>query len=559
MSITAPRTWIPSRARARAAFAVAAATALMALAGCSGDDGGSAGDAPASATASGDAEPARSMAVNYNISPATLDPGNLCNTADGIVRNLYSSLVKFGTKEGPHGTLQTDQDKIEPDLAESWEVSDDGTVYTFHIRPGVTFASGEPADARAVEFSWKRVRKMGLCSAFGIETADGGNVKSFGARDASTFVVEMKEPNPALIKSWATATMSIVDPSVVKANGGVTPGEPNEYLATHAAGTGPYRVAEYRPNQRLTMEANPDYYGDPPLTERITVNFVTDDSTLLLQARDGTADVTLGLPKVGVESLQDDPGVTVATYRSTNTEQVVLNWDHPPFDDRDVREALGTSVPYEDLVETVARGLAQPFTGPILPTMPGFVEELGGPHVYDLERARELIERSGVELPIRFTLNIPQGNSVQEQLATILQDAWREIDVEMKIRKLDQAAYTAALFGNEAAASIRHDGPFVNDPDYYLGYDMQCAQPGTENTGNICIPKADEALERARRALDEEERLAAYREVIEHWQPEEPKIFLYLDEEAAVLSQRVTDYAYDPALGQFALMAAEAE
>ena len=433
---------------------------------------------------SSDAPRAESMTVNYNVPAATLDPANLCNTADGVVRNFYSSLVMFGTESGAGGTLQTDQETIEPDLAESWDVSEGGTVYTFKIRPGVTFASGESADAHAVEYSWNRAQKMGLCSAFGIETADVGNVKSFGARDKSTFVVELVKPNPSLIKSWGTAGLAIVDPSVVEEHGGITPGEPNEYLASHTAGTGPYRVTEYEPNQRLVMEANPDYYGEPPLTEEITLNFVTSDSTLLLQARNGAADVTLGLSKVGVDSLQDDPNVLVETYRSTNTEQVILNWDVPPLDNRDVRAALATAVPYDDIVTTAARGLAEPFTGPILPTMPGFVDELGGAHPYSIEDAEALIAESGVRTPIHFTLDIPQGVSVQEQLATVLQDAWQQIGVEVDIRKLDQAAYTDALFGNKADASIRHDGPFVNDPDYYLGYDMQCAQAGTENTGN---------------------------------------------------------------------------
>jgi peptide/nickel transport system substrate-binding protein len=525
------------------------------LAACGGSDSTPALGGGASAGADSASGGASSLTVNLNTPPASLDPANVCNTADAISANFYSRLVQFGSKPADDGTTQVDQSKLEPDLARSWKLSEDGLTYVFKLRADARFASGKPVDAAAVKYTFERLRKLNLCSTYGIETSDTGDVLAVEAPDPQTVRIRLKKPNPALLKSWATASLGIVDPSAVRAHGGIQAGKPNEYLATHSAGSGPYVVASYEPNQKLVMEANPDYYGPAPKTSRIVVNFVTSDSTLQLQARNGSADITYGMAKLGAKQLQSDSSVKVVPYKSINTEQVVLNWAKPPLDDEQFRAALATAVPYQALVDRVAQGFAAPFDGPILPTMQYFDSELGSAHAYDVDRAKQLIAASGVKAPVSLSLNIPQGNAVEEQLATILQDAWKPLGVDVAIHKLDQAAYTDALFGNKAQASIRRDGPVVNDPDYYLGYDLQCAQPGTENTGNICIRAADAQLEKARRSLDESTRQQAYSEVVRLWKAQSPKIFLFLDEDVVVLNKAVTSFEFDPTLGTFASVA----
>ena len=530
---------------------------VLVVAGC-GSNSKPAGPAPGSGgpTAAGtDGGSAQALTINIATPPQSLDPGNQCNISDGIAGNLYSRLVRFGSKPGPEGTTQTDQSKLVPDLATKWEVSPDGRVYTFTLRTDAKFASGRPVDAAAVKYTFDRIQKMGVCSAFDVNTADTGNVRSVEAVDPTTLRITMRHANSSLIKSWATPGLGIVDPSVVKANGGIVAGKPNEYLATHAAGSGPYRIDSYEPNQRLVLAANPDYYGPAPKSRRVVVNFVSADSTLLLQARDGTADVTLGLSKQAVKNLGSDKRVRVLRTPSTNTEQVVLNWDKTPFDNLLVRQAVSAAVPYQDLVEKAAFGFARSFYGPILPTMPFYDAGLSAPLTFDLARAKQLMQRAGVHTPVKATLIVDEGNAIHEQIATLLQDTWKQIGIDLSIRKLDQAAYTDALFGNKAQAALRRDGPFVNDPDYYLGYDLQCSIDGAENTGNICIKAADQQLLRARRALQAPAKQAAYDDVTRQWRAQAPKVFLYLDEDTPVLSTRVSAFQYDALLDSIAQLA----
>jgi peptide/nickel transport system substrate-binding protein len=518
-------------------------TSVVFAAGC--------GDAKTSATAGKSA-----MIINMVRTPHSLDPANQCDAADPLAGNLYSRLVQFGTKPGPDGTLESDQTKLEPDLARSWDVSHDGRTYTFHLRSGAKFGSGRPVDAEAVVYNFDRVQKMGVCSAFAVSTADNGNVRSVRALDPTTVEIKLRRPNSSLIRSWATPSLGIVDPSVVEAHGGVVAGKPNEYLATHDAGSGPFIIKRYQPNQSLVLVSNPTYYGPKPKTTQLTVNFVSADSTLQLQASNGTADVTIGLSKQGYNSLRSNSKVRRVAYTARTTEQVVLNWDKAPFDQVLVRRAVATAVPYDALISKVTFGLGKAFYGPILPGMPFYNAPLSQPLATDVAKAKDLIQQSGVKTPIRVTLVIDQGNQIHEQLATLLQDTWNQIGLKVSIRKLDQAAYTDTLFGNKAQATLRTDFPFVDDPDYYLGYDLQC-QKGAENTGHICVPSIDRALLRARRALSDGDKQHAYDEVTRLWRDNAPKVFLYLEQDTVVLSRRVGSFTFDPTLSSFARLGAK--
>jgi peptide/nickel transport system substrate-binding protein len=542
----------------RRSSAGGAACVLLAalLAGCGGSSSaaGTSASGPALSGSTSGAL-ASTLTIDMVTPPTSLDPANQCNITDGVDGNFYSRLVEFGTKPGPDGTLEVDQSKLVDGLARSWQVTDGGRVYTFDLRPGLRFANGDPITAQAAEFTFERVQKMDICSGYDVDTADTGDVISTKAVGPLTFQVTLHKPNPHLITSWATPALGIVDPKVVDAHGGVVAGQPNQYMATHTAGAGPYVASEYQPGVRLVMTANPNYYGAKPYTHQIVVNYITSDSTLQLNARSDAADVTFQMSKLGAKDLAGSGGLRVIPFEATNTEQVILNWKKPPLNNPRVREALAYAVPYQQLVEKVAQGYAVAFNGPILPTMPYFDPKLGAPHPYDMAKAKALLASSGVKTPISLTLTVPEGNPVEQQLATILQSSWAQIGVNVNIRTLSAAAYTTALFSNEDQAAMRNDSPFVNDPDYYLGYDLQCVQSGTENTGNICIPAADQEALLARRTASAAVAKAAYTKVIELWEAKTPKIFLYLDDQVVVLGPNVTRFTWDPGYSSFASIA----
>ncbi len=479
------------------------------------------------------------LVVNIGTGPATLDPRDATSFFDTLLVNFYVRLVTYGSKSGPNGTRQFDSTKIEPYLAKSWKVTNGGKTYTFKLRTGLRFPSGKPVDAAAVKWSFERSQK-GIGSYF-IQNGIPGNLLSVAAPRPDTAVMTLKQPDPEILQGWAQPAASIVDRTVVEAKG-------DKYLGSAEAGAGPFSLVSYQPNQRLVMATRPSYWswiGKTAPASRITLNFVNSDSTLLLQARSGAADVTIGLSKRSVASLRSNAAVKVIANPTAITEQMLLPWDKPPFDNQRFRQALISAVPYRDILSKVAYGYGRLFYGPLLPTMRFYNASLSAPVRFDLARAKQLIAQSGVQTPVNVQLTIDEGNAIHEQIATILQGLWRQLGVNITVQKLAPADYAGALFGNKVQSAIRYDGPGVIDAGYYLGYDMRTQVVGIgKNISAMSMPGADRLLDTARKSLNPAVRQKNYNAIARVWRVNSPKIVFYTDVATTILSRRVKTFTY---------------
>lgn len=485
------------------------------------------------------------LVVNIAVAPATLDPAWACGLPEvGFLQNFYVRLTQFGMKEGPDGTTEIDSDNIIPYFAESIDVSEDGLTYTFTLPEGVTFPSGTPVDSEAVKYSFERNDSVGGCGVFFIHDGflDPPLIEDIETPDPTTVIFHLSRPDANALQGWAMPAASIVDPSVVEEHGGITEGEQSEFLSSDVAGSGPYLLEEYEPNRRAVLRANPDFFGDPPGADEIRVNWINADPTLLLQARTGEADVTIGLSKQSVNALEGNEEVRIIANETTLSEQIHLPNSRDPWTDPLVREALTYAVPYEEILDRVAFGYGTLFYGPFAPAFPQYNEELGQPREFDMERAQELIDQSGLETPIQVDMNIPEGNTVEEQIATIVQGTWRDLGINLNIRELGSADYHETIEGHESESHIRLDGPGVIDAGYFLGYDMLCDIPF--NLTEVCIPEADELLDEARAEQDDARRQELYDQITELWIEESPKIMVYAEQFVAVLNSRMTNYHF---------------
>jgi peptide/nickel transport system substrate-binding protein len=519
--------------RCRAAVLAAGLLSLLAMAACGGGEEESGGE-----------ESSATLVVNMAQAPHTLDPAVVCASIDtGLVGSFYARLVRYGTKPGPDGTTQQDSSKIEPWLAKSWTVSDDGLVYTFSLRRGLRFPSGDPVDAGAVKYTFERLLKMNQCGAFYI--LDGiyepPLIKSIEVPDPHTLVISLSQPDVNALHGWAQPAAGIVDPSVVESHGGVQADSINEWMSSNVAGYGPYLLESYEPNRQAVLVANTDFF-DPPPTKKITINYINADATLLLRARSGEADVTLGLSKQAVNSLVDDACCRVIVNDAATWELIGLPNDKVPFDNVKFREALTHAIPYEDILEKVAYGLGTLYYGPWPPAFPAFNEAISQPRDFDLERARELIAESGVELPVDIEFGIIEGNQVERQIATLVQGIWRELGINLRVRTLPSAEFTSSLEEHKLQAFMRYDGPSVLDPAFLWDYDGKCGV--SFNVSDICIPEADKLMAGYRSEPDAEKRQAIADEVARMWISNSPRIQVFADRFAAVLSENVEDYYF---------------
>ena len=486
--------------------------------------------------------------VNMAKAPATIDPSTGCGFVEvGFVQNFYIRLTQYGSRPGPDGTTQVDLKKIEPYLAKSWEISDDGLVYTYYLRDDVKFASGRPMTAEDVIYSWERVLTMAGCGAYVI--VDGFTnpplIKSLEAPDTYTLVVTLEHPDPNLLQLHAQPWTSVVDREIVEANGGVQAGQMSEWMASNVTGPGPFILEEYEPNQRAVLVANPDFPEDlQPASEKIVIDFVSSDPTLLLQARTGEADFTLGMSKSLVASLADNEDVRIIANDFATSEQIGLPNSKFPWDNVKVREAVSRAVPFQEILDSVAFGYGSLFGGPYFPQFGVYNPDLFPIPSFDMEKAKSLMAESGIETPVEVGINISEGSPHHEQIATIIQATWRELGINLKINKLSSTEYHDSLQSHIAHSYIRNDGPGLPEAGYFLGYDMICENQFSVNLTEVCIPEADELLSKARGEIDEAKRKALYEQIAVLWAANWPKIHVYVDQYVAVLHNRVTDYFF---------------
>ena len=485
----------------------------------------------------------RPFVVNSAVSPPTIDPAYVCDITDnGFISSLYVTLLKYADKPivgAPDGITATREDSTQfvGYLAESWDVSEDGTVLTFRIRDGVRFPSGRPVDAHAVAASLNRNLSSGACGTYYIEAAQFGNTQSIEATDASTVVITLARSEPLVLHSLTQPNNSIVDLALVEEMGG------DEWLAANAAGSGPYTLAAYEPGVRARFVANPDFFGDPPLEDEVIVNLIADDATLLLQGRNHQADVTLGLKKASVASLAGHAGLRTIEVDTARWQLIGLPHEVAPFDNPKLRQALSHAVPYEQILQSVAHGFGELFFGPFPPAFPAYRTELGAPRAYDMERARALLAESGVELPVRVGMIIREGENDQEQIATIVQSTWSQLGVNVDIQKLPASGYMQGIINEtKTTALVRFDGPSVTDPAWLLDYDLRCAS--VFNTSDYCSEEAEALLDKAHPLHDEVERQAYWDRIAAIWLADTPRIPVYADTYAAVVSDAVTRWHF---------------
>ena len=484
------------------------------------------------------------MVVNISTAPATLDPAEGCGTYDFVIYNsVYTRLTQYGSLSGPHGTTRIDYSKVEPDLAKSWTIAGNGTVYTFQLRSGVKFSDGTPVTSADVAYSFQRAITMNGCGAYFV--LDGfytpSLIKSISTPNPLTAVITLNFPDPEVLADWAQPAASILESAPIAAHGGVVSDTVNSWAAGHiSGGGGPFRLTSYQSGVRAVFTAVPHYW-QPAATHEIILNFISNAATLGLDARDGEADLTFGLPNATVHSLSKVSGLRVITDPTPESEQLGFNNGVAPTNNVDVRTALTYAVPYSEILKKVVFGYGSLFYGEFMPDMVGFNAAIQKARPYDLAKARSLLAQSGVSLPIHIPIVIDSGDAAAAEIASIVQSIWSKIKVDVTIQTLSPTDYINTIEGHTDVAFIRLDGPGVPEAAYYLQYDAKCGI--SFNLTQMCVPQIDTLIAAALQ-VPLSQQGTYWNKIDRLWIADSPKIQLYNFYSTAVLSSRVTKYEY---------------
>ncbi|RKE83615.1 ABC transporter substrate-binding protein [Rhizobium sp. AG855] len=340
----------------------------------------------------------------------TLDPGEAfeLSTAE-ITANTYSKLVALDP---------ADTSKIVSDLAESWDVSEDGLTYTFKLKPNLTFASGNPITAEDVAFSFERVIKLDKSPAFLLTQfgLSGDNVtEKAKAADESTFVLTVDKPYaPSFVLNVLTATVaSVVDKKVVMENAKpVTPTEEykydtdfgNEFLKTGYAGSGPFKIREWRANEVVVLERNDNYYGEKAKLARVIYRYMKESSGQRLALENGDIDVARNLDPGDFDAVAKKEGIATTSAPKGTLYYFSLNQKNPNLAKPEVIEAFKYLVDYDALGETLIKGIGTIHQTFLPSGQLGALDD--NPYKLDVAKAKELLAKAGLADGFTVTMDV---------------------------------------------------------------------------------------------------------------------------------------------------------
>ena len=385
-----------------------------------------------------------------------------------VAINCYDRLVSFGTKPSMGGGLEFDYSKVEPELAESWSVSDDGLVLTFILRDA-TFQDGSPVTAADVKWSFDRAVSLGGFPAVQMKAGGFTSPEQFAAIDDKTFQITLDAPSKLAIPDLAVPIPFVINSKVALANATEEDPWATEYLHLNTIGSGAFKVARWSPGEQLVYERNDDWASGPlPAYKRVVIREVPSAATRRAVIERGDAQVSFNIPSKDALELSEMMEVN-STPIANCINCIGLNTKFEPFQDPDVRKAVAYAIPYEAIFQTAAYGRGAPLWGEetersdiAWPRKTGYME--------DLDKAKEHLAKSGFadgfEVPFSISLNQLDW---MEPTALLIQESLAKIGITVTIDKIPGADWrTASLVEKRLAFHLEGFGGWLDTPDYYF-------------------------------------------------------------------------------------------
>ena len=366
----------------------------------------------------------------------TMDPGEAFEISAGeITGNTYDMLVRLDVN---------DTTRVVGGIAESWEVSDDGLTYTFKLKPGLTFASGNPITAEDVAWSFERAVKLNKSPAFIIKQfgLNGDNVtEKAKAVDPSTFVFTVdKSYAPSFVLNCLTATVaSVVDSKLVKEHAAVVTASAdykydndfgNDWLKTNYAGSGPFTMRDWRANELVVLERNDNYYGEKAKLQRVIYRHVKESATQRLMLETGDIDVARNLEPGDLAAVEENADLTTTDSPKGTIYYISLNQKNPNLAKPEVREAFKYLVNYDAIGETLIKGIGEIHQTFLPKGVLGAVDE--NPYKFDVAKAKELLEQAGLKDGFTVTMDVRNTQPVTG-IAESFQQSLGQAGVKMEI------------------------------------------------------------------------------------------------------------------------------
>ena len=487
------------------------------------------------------------LTIAMNGTPSDLDPHS--------AYDYRSAIALRGPYEGLIALKGAATDEYEGVIAESWEPNADKSVWTFSIRPGVTFHDGSPVDAEAVRASFERFLTLGLgpSSAIARFVSDPAKIT---APDAMTVVFDLGKPQP-LFESYLTSQYGplVMNTKLVmeeEADGDL--GHGWAQLNEEGLGTGPYRIVSFDPNQQLVMERYDGYWRgwEGAHFGRVEIRVVTENETRRQLIEQGDVDIVDNLVPEALLALEQNPDLVVNRSYSSEVDYLMLTVTGP-LASPEARQALCHAFPYEEVVQGVYKGYGKRAVGPVAEVVRGF-DPATFSYTTDLAKAKELLAQAGVEEGTEITLTQESGDENVKAAMGLFQANLAEIGLNLTIDTVDLGTFTATIFGDAPVEERPMVVPWFWWPDYNDAWNhvypqVSCEAWGSKgtNSGFYCNPRVEELLNASRDEADPAAYQAALTEIQQIVTRDDPAAIYYMQREwTTILRKQIQGFVFNP-------------
>ena len=481
----------------------------------------------------------------------TLDPNVPGSTRESFAVSLstYDRLVSFGRKQ-LNGKWVFDLDKINGELAESFNVSPDALKITFHLRKDAKFQDGTPVTAEDVKWSLDRAVTAPVLGKAQLLTGSMTSADQFKVIDPLTIEVTLPKPDKLALPNLATVYPIIINSKVAKANATAEDPWAITWLKEHTAGSGAYVIESFKPGEQVIMKRNEAWNRGTPekaaFFKRVIVQSVPEPATRANLVERGDADITVDLQASDIQSLESKGKLKVVSTPQYNSVTFIsMNNTIPPFDNVNVRRAIAYALPYDDMFKAALFGRGTPLFGATWadgkPTTSAY--PFPQPVTLDLDKARAFLKTAGMPdgFSTTFSFNVGQA-STAEPMASLVKESLAKIGIKVDIQKLPDAQMSTQI--NEKKLPFFTEGivAWLPSSDYfyrnfYIG-DQRWNYSGINNPELTAI--AQEARFEPDKAKYEEDGLklnAIHFAVM-------PQIPLWQPSQDAVMAPSIEGYTY---------------
>ena len=361
------------------------------------------------------------LTVAQRQDPANWDPVDTFLVAWGsVASNIYDGLVR-----------RDENLELQPGLAESWEVLDEGMRIRFQLREGVQFHNGEPFDAEAVKYTFDRL--LGEVGGAGPQQSNYTTIDRVEIVDETTVDFHMAQPDPVILTKLSGYGAMIVPPQYIEENG-------QEHFDMNPVGTGPFKFVSYEQGARIELEANEEYFEGAPELDGLAFRFIREDATRLAELQSGGVDLVTDVAFSAVPTIEAADNAGIVAVAGPSIYSLALKTKDAVTEDVRVRRALNMAVDKQALIDAFLAGRGSPIASLQGELSFGHDPELEG-YPFDPQQAMALLEEAGVAPGTEMTIDYRAGNSTFNEVAQALTGFFAAVGLNVGLNPIEDGVF----------------------------------------------------------------------------------------------------------------------